>query len=113
MQTNILVDKVVEFLESKKAIDINIIDIKNISIVSDYFVICSGNSLTHIKTLADTVMDKLDEIGYKDYKKEGYKSAKWILIDLKDVVVHIFHKEERSFYNLERLWSDGILSKSK
>ena len=97
----------------KKAQDITVIDISNVSVVADFFIICSGSSTTHIKTLADVIVDELDDIGFSDYRKEGYKSARWVLIDLKDIVVHIFHKEDRAFYDLERLWSDGILKTSR
>lgn len=101
-------DYVVEFLEEKKAKDINVINIRNISILADYFVICSGTSITHIKTLADELETKMRQAGYKCDHREGYNSARWILMDYGDVVVHIFHEEDRRFYNLERLWADGI-----
>ncbi|MCX8131081.1 MAG: ribosome silencing factor [Clostridia bacterium] len=102
-------DKIVEILESKKAKDISVISIKEISILADYFVICSGTSSTHIKALADELEEKMKEDGYSFFHKEGYNSARWILLDYGEVVVHIFHDEDRSFYNLERLWSDGVV----
>lgn len=105
-----MVDKIVEILDSKKAKDINVISIENISSLSDYFVICNGTSSTHIKTLADELEEKMEELGLRCYHKEGYNSARWILLDYGDVVVHIFHEEDRGFYNLERLWADGVLS---
>lgn len=105
-----MVEKVVEFLKEKKAKDVKVIDIRGISILADYFVVCSGTSTTHIKALADGLEAKMEETGIKYLHKEGYNSARWILIDYGEVVVHIFHEEDRSFYNLERLWADGLLS---
>ena len=106
-----MVDKTVEALEGKKAKDINVIDIRDVTILADYFVVCNGTSTTHIKALADEVEFKLGEAGIRFLHKEGYESARWILMDYGEVVVHVFHEEDRSFYNLERLWSDGILSR--
>jgi len=81
----------------EKAKDLNIIDIREISILADYFVICSGTSTTHIKTLADEVEEKMLEAGIELLHKEGYNSARWILLDYGEVVVHIFHEEDRQF----------------
>lgn len=110
MNSRQIVDKIVEILENKKARDISVIDIDHITILTDYFIICSGTSTTHIKSLADEVEFKMREIGINYDRKEGYNSARWILMDYGGVVVHIFHEEDRKFYNLERLWSDGIIS---
>ncbi len=104
-----MLDKAVEILEQKKARDINIVNVDKVSILADYFIICSGTSTTHIKTLADELEEKMRDSGYRLHHKEGYNSARWILLDYGEIVVHIFHEEDRSFYNLERLWSDGIL----
>jgi len=112
LDSKAIADKIVKYLESKKAKDINVIDIHEISVLSDYFVICSGTSITHIKALADEIEIKMAEEGYKYLHKEGYNSARWILLDYGEVVVHVFHEEDRSFYNLERLWSDGIFTYS-
>lgn len=105
-----MTEKIVGFLEEKKAKDIAVIDIKDISVLSDYFVICSGTSVTHIKSLADEVEEKMGEAGCNYLHKEGYNSARWILLDYGGVIVHIFHEEDRNFYKLERLWSDGIMT---
>jgi len=107
LESRELAEKIVSILEEKKAKDLNIIDIREISILADYFVICSGTSTTHIKTLADEVEEKMLEAGIELLHKEGYNSARWILLDYGEVVVHIFHEEDRQFYNLERLWADG------
>lgn len=109
MDSNIVAQKIVEILEGKKAKDVKTLNIKEITIITDYFVICSGTSSTHIKALADEVEEKMKEVNVELLRKEGYDSARWILLDYNDVVVHIFHEEEREFYNLERLWSDSVL----
>ena len=102
-------NKILKILDDKKAKDISTINIEGISILADYFVICSGTSSTHIKALADEVEVKMAEEGFNCFHREGYDTAKWILLDFGDIVVHIFHDEDRSFYNLERLWSDGVV----
>lgn len=107
MVPNKMVEKAIEILDDKKARDIEVIDISEISSLADFFIICNGTSTTHIKTLADELEVKMGEAGYKYLHKEGYNSARWILTDYGEVVVHIFHEEDRSFYNLERLWTDG------
>ena len=81
--------------------------LSDVTTLTDYFIICTGNSSTHVKILADEVDEKVDTQGKLTYHKEGYQSASWVLLDYGDVVVHIFHKEAREFYNLEHLWSDG------
>lgn len=109
MNSIVKAEKIMELLESKKGIDIRIIDIKDISLLGDYFVICSGTSNTHIRTLADEIISKMEEAGDQILHREGYNSAGWVLLDYGDVVIHIFHQEYREFYNLERLWSDGVV----
>ena len=104
-----IVKKIVKALDDKKAIKIEVIDIQGLSQITDYFVLCTGSSTTQVKALADEVEFQLGgdiehEVGYH---KEGYGSAEWILLDYKDVVVHIFCGDIREFYNLEHLWSDG------
>ena len=101
-------NKIVGFLEGKKGREISVINIQGVSILADYFVVCNGTSNTHIKTLAYELEIRIEEEGIKHLHKEGYNSARWILLDYGDVVVHIFHEEDRHFYNLERLWADGI-----
>lgn len=102
-----IAQKAYEIMEDKKARNIEIIDISKISTLADYFIICSGTSTIHIRTIADELEQKMEEAGYNLIHKEGYESARWILLDFGEVVIHIFHEEDRSFYNLERLWADG------
>lgn len=110
-RVNEMMDRIVGILESKKAKDISVINISEISVLADYFIICSGTSVTHIRTLADELEDKMKEAGHNLHHKEGYNSSRWVLMDYGDIVVHIFHEEDRNFYNLERLWSDGVFTK--
>ena len=109
MESAVLVEKMAGILKEKKAKDIDIMDVSNLTILADYFIICSGTSIIHIKTLADELDLKLKEAGVFFHHVEGYESARWILMDYGNVVVHIFHEEERKFYSLERLWSDGMI----
>lgn len=102
-----LLSMVVKTLEDKKAHDLVSLNIKEVSLLADYFVICHGNSATQVQALASEIKKKAAENGVDLRGFEGYDSAKWVLIDLGDVVVHIFHRDEREYYNLERLWSDA------
>lgn len=110
MDSKGLINKIVTAMEDKKARDISIIDIHDITIIADYFLICSGTSTTHIKAIADEIQFKLNELGLEADHKEGYDTARWVLLDYADVVIHVFHQEDRGFYNLERLWSDGEMT---
>lgn len=92
--------------EDKKGFDIKVIDVSKLTTIADYFIIVSGNSTTQVRAIADEILDKLYEIGYFEIRKEGYESSRWILLDLNDIIVHVFHKDEREYYNLERLWTD-------
>lgn len=94
-------------LSGKKGLDINIIEIGDISILADYMVIATGTSSTHVKALADEVEYQLDKAGISVNHIEGHRSDSWILLDYIDVIVHVFSDEAREFYNLERLWQDG------
>jgi len=94
-------------LDEKQAKDIKIIRIADISIIANYFVIATGTSSTQVKTFADEVEHKLSERGLAPRRTEGYKGADWIVLDYIDVVFHIFYKDTREYYDLERLWSDG------
>lgn len=107
MESKVLADKIVEILNDMKAKRIESINIENVTIISDYFIICSGTSTTHNRGIADEIMEKLNKEGLHCKHLEGYETARWILLDYIDVVIHIFHEEDREFYNLERLWKDG------
>jgi ribosome-associated protein len=98
---------VAELILSKKGYDIKLIDLQKLSSIADYFVICSADSDTQVKAIADEVDKNLRDVGIKCHFKEGYDSLNWVLLDYFDVVVHIFRKESRTFYNLEKLWGDA------
>lgn len=91
----------------KKARDIKILNVNDISPITDYFVICSGNSSIQVKAIADEIEEELAERGFQLKHKEGYSTARWILLDYENVIVHVFHNEDREFYDLERLWADA------
>ena len=97
----------IEALEDKKAEDIQVIDISQVSVLADYFVICSAGNDSQIQALVDNVDEKMHENGYQIRQQEGRNSGTWVLLDYGDVIVHIFERENRSFYNLERIWNDG------
>lgn len=99
--------KAATILEDKKGQDILILDISSVAVFSDYFVIATGISPIHVQALSDEVEQKLIEEGYSLRSKEGYKEAKWILLDFYDVIVHIFQRADREYYMLERLWADA------
>ncbi len=102
-----LVREIVKILDSKKAIDIAAIQIKDLTTIGDYFVVASGGSNTQVKALAEEVDEKLSALGVEPKRVEGYQTCLWILMDYYDVIVHIFNKETREFYGIERLWSDA------
>lgn len=97
----------VEALEDKKAEDIRILDISNVSVLADYFIIANGTNRNQVQAMADNVEEVLGKAGFVPKQIEGYQSANWILMDYKDVIVHVFSEEDRGFYDLERIWRDG------
>lgn len=103
-----LLERIIQILEDMKARDIKVIDITAISILADYFIICTGSSSTHIRAIADELDGKLVNNGVPYNRKEGYETAKWVLLDFGEVVVHVFNQQDRNFYDLERIWSDGV-----
>lgn len=94
-------------LEDKKAEDIKLIDISDVSVIADYFIIASGTNISQIQALSDNVTEMLGRSGYEIRDTEGYNTANWILLDFGDVIVHIFDEHNRLFYDLERIWRDG------
>jgi ribosome-associated protein len=101
------VDLVVEALKSRKGEEILVMDLRGVTDVVDYFVLCTGNSDTQVKALADAVVEALEKDGPGPWHVEGYEGQKWILVDAVDVVVHVFQQATREFYRLERLWGDA------
>jgi len=91
----------------RKALDVVVLDLRGLSSFTDYFVICSGTSDTHIEGVAENIENKLYDQGVKLWHREGEKKSSWILLDYIDVIVHVFTKDAREFYSLERLWGDA------
>ena len=102
-----MANKAIELLKDKKAKDIRLLDIHELSTISDYFIIGTGNSTTQVQAMSDELEEKMDLAGYEMHHKEGFRNGRWILLDFGNIIVHLFHDEERKFYNLERLWVDA------
>lgn len=98
---------VYEALDEKKGYDIKLIDISEITMIADYFVIASEDSTTQIQAMINNVEEHMHKNGYAVKRVEGNKNSTWVLMDFGDVIVHIFDKEDRLFYDLERIWADG------
>ena len=96
-----------EALEDKKGENVCAIDISSVSVLADYFVVASGSSTTQIQALVKNVEENLHKAGCVMKRMEGDRNSSWVLLDFGDVVVHVFNREDRLFYDLERIWSDG------
>ena len=97
-----------EAAADKKADDIVILDVSRQLVITDHFLICSGNNERQVRTIADEIEHKLAvERNERPYRREGQREGRWVLLDYVDFVVHVFHREDREYYNLERLWSDA------
>jgi ribosome-associated protein len=107
MEPKELAKEIVKVLDKKKAEDIKVIQISELTIIADYFVIASGTSSTHIKALVEDVDFEISKLGVNPARTEG-RATGWILMDYGSVIVHVFQKESREYYNLERLWSDAV-----
>ena len=107
MTQNEMLKKIIKTLDSKKAEEIKAIKIADLTILADYFIIANGTSTTHTKTLAEEVEYQLSQEGIEPNRTEGYNGSNWVILDYGDIVVHVFYKETRDYYQLERLWSDG------
>ena len=106
-QSKEMVKIAVHALEEKKGEDIKIIDINGVSVIADYFVLASASNLNQLQALVDSVEEELFKAGYECKQKEGNMTSTWMLMDYGDVIVHVFSKEDRLFYDLERIWRDG------
>lgn len=94
-------------LDEKKGTDIKIIDISKISVIADYFIIATGSSSNQVSALVENVEEQMHKNGFTMKQREGGGHSPWVLLDYTDVIVHVFDKESRSFYNLEHIWHDG------
>ena len=107
MESITLANNIAELIFNKKGYGVKILDLKEVATFTDYFVICSADSDTQVKAIADEIDKSLRDSGLKSWHKEGYRALNWVLIDYVDVVVHVFKKDMREFYNLEKLWGDA------
>jgi len=107
LESSQLANKIAELIFNKKGYDVKILNLRKLTTITDYFVICTGDSDTQVKAIADEVDKEMRDEGIKPWHTEGYQALNWVLIDFVDVVVHVFKKEIREFYNLEKLWGDA------
>jgi ribosome-associated protein len=107
METLDIVKSAVEALKDKKAEEVTVIDIREVSSIADYFIIASGNNQNQLTAMQDAVDEALYKAGLSAKQVEGNSHSTWILMDYRDIVVHLFSKEDRLFYDLERIWRDG------
>lgn len=109
MNKETLLETVLKAADEKRAEDLMALNMQGISLIADYFVICHGNSDKQVQAIARELKSEAELAGYEVKRLEGYDEAKWVLVDMGDVVAHVFHRDERSYYNLERLWGDAPL----
>jgi len=109
--SNLLLDAIIEGLHEKKAKEVKLLDVRELTTLTDYFVICHGTSETQIRALANSVMEKVKETLRENvWKQEGMDARRWIILDYVNVVVHIFSEEKREYYGIERMWNDAVIS---
>jgi ribosome-associated protein len=109
--SKLLIDAITEGLLEKKAKDIKILDVRPLTTLTDYFIVCHGTSETQIRALANSVIEKVKEVlGESVWKKEGLDARRWIILDYVNVVVHIFSEEKRQYYGIERMWNDAEIT---
>lgn len=106
-ETLAMAKKAAEILADKKAEDIAVLDLSSLTVITDYFVIASGNSDRQVQALYEELEEKMEAAGYAVLYKEGHRGSRWIVLDFNGVIVHLFYKETREFYSLERLWADA------
>lgn len=109
-----LVKTAFEAIDDKKGEEIRILDISKVSVIADYFIIAHGNNINQVQSICDEVEQRLGRLGVHAKQVEGYEKANWILMDFGDIIIHVFDKENRLFYDLERIWRDGeVVDSSK
>jgi ribosome-associated protein len=99
--------RVTQALADRKAVDLVVLDLRSLTAATDYFIIASGTSEAHVRGMAEHLLDELGRGGLRPHHVEGLRQGRWILLDYVDFVVHVFHPEQRDFYQLERLWGDA------
>lgn len=107
MQDNAIVQEIAQVIYNKKGRDIIALDVQGLTVICDYMVIATGRSASQVKALADEVDERMAQQGLDLRRTEGQNEGRWIIMDYGSILVHIFHQEDRAYYNLERLWEDG------
>lgn len=107
MTSKTLAKKIAQFTLTKKAHAVTILDLRKLTDMADFFIVCSADSDVQVKAIADAVVDETEKLGIFAWHREGLSQRQWVLLDYVDVVVHIFHKEARKYYGLEKLWGDA------
>ena len=107
MDSKEMVKIAINALEEKKAENIRVIDISKVSVLADYFIIANGSNDSQVRALVENVEDELSKAGFEVKQREGYGLGNWVLLDFGSIIVHVFDKENRLFYDLERIWRDG------
>ena len=107
MRPSTLAKKIAQFALIKKAENVTIMDLRKVTDMTDFFVVCSGDSDVQVKAIADAITDNTERIGVGVWHREGLTQRQWVLLDYVDVVVHVFHKATRKYYGLEKLWGDA------
>ena len=107
MQDQALAQEIAQVIYDKKGRDIVVLNVQHLTVICDYMVIATGRSATQVKALADEVDDRMAELGLNLRRTEGQQDGRWVVLDYGHIMVHIFHQEDRAYYNLERLWEDG------
>ncbi|MBC8183956.1 ribosome silencing factor [candidate division KSB1 bacterium] len=111
MESKELAKLIADYSLEKKAEDVVLLNLKDVTTITDYFIICSADSDVQVKAITDNIIGRLKEQKIKVWHTEGYQSLKWVLLDLVDVVVHVFQPETRDFFGLEKLWGDAEITK--
>jgi len=106
LTTKKLVEKITQLIFEKKGSEVKVIELKTVSAIADYFVLCSADSDTQVRAIADNIDKSLRDKGIKLWHKEGTTALQWVLLDYVDIVIHVFQKDIRAYYNLEKLWGD-------
>ncbi|MFQ3542704.1 ribosome silencing factor [Halobacillus rhizosphaerae] len=107
MESKELVTLAAQACDEKRAEDIVVLDMSDVSLIADYFLICEGSNERQVQAIARELKAQAEKVGIEVKRMEGFDQARWVLVDLNDVVCHVFHKDERHYYNLERLWGDA------
>ena len=98
---------IIEALDSKKGVDIKLLGVTEKTVIADYFVLCTGTSTTHVKSLAEEVEFKLEQEGLMPLHSDGTVHSDWMVLDYGSVIIHVFSRDQREFYALDKMWSDG------